>query len=813
MPRAGSLRKDPSLRGLSDRVLTWIDGRGWNKLYPIQEKVIPKLLTAFQGDDPSDFVISAPTATGKTEAVFIPLASILDQKTEPRPPGADILYICPLTALIDQQAGRLQDGLFDQSRFPVVPWHRSSKKKGKREFEENPRGVVIITPESLESQFINRPTVLAKFYKSLQCVVIDEFHAFFNNERGFQLLSQLSRLELIRDGRQLPRLALSATFDENTQKSIASRLRPVTSRPVEFLPDDKSKRELEFSVACFSPQPGPSEETVVESRDSQNKRAADQIFVDLGALGVSDSGEKRKALVFVNSRQDAEHFAKRLSERAKQEKSPLHFYLHHGSLSTEEKNAAIEAIRKPDEHSVIVCTTTLELGIDIGSIERVCQGDPGSSVSSLHQRLGRSGRRHGELSRLTVYVREPRSRARNSTLADLHLPTFQTLAQISLARLKAYEPPDSRPANLSTLLQQILSMAAQQGGWITRQDAQNWLVSRGPFEALRPYRDKDGHLHLMFARLEQADLLECQDRETHTYVLTSRARQLMEYYTFYAAFESGNDYNVYHGERHLGMMPVGSATRIGDRIIFANQLWTIMAIMRDTRTIRVTEATSGEAPVFPGDPIPPSQAVVSEMLRLYEREVDPDGISLEADAESFYRQGLDVYGALRAKGGTIIEESHGVLLFPWRDERGQSSLLYALRHWGLHATPAAVALFVDNVKEKDVIEVLKGLESGSLLCPEGHEAMRNASSVLVDKHDYLLSPYLQRWNAASRFVDMSEVRETARQLLEGQRRADRANSAPASGQLESLTPQASKDASKRRQTSSKSASIVRKRKS
>ncbi len=265
-------------------------------------------------------------------------------------------------------------------------------------------------------------------------------------------------------------------------------------------------------------------------------------------------------------------------------------------------------------------------------------------------------------------------------------------------------------------------------------------MKKGTFEALRPENDKDGHLHLMFARLEQADLLECHERANHVYTLASRTRQMIEHYTFYAAFEGGNEYSVYFGERHLGTMPVGSSIRIGDRIIFANQLWTIMDIARDTCTIRVAEAKTGEAPVSPGDPIPPSQAGVSEMRAFYREEVIPNGIEVEEDAAKFYHQGLEAHRILKRQGGTIIEEQHGVLLFPWLDERGQSSLFYALRHWGLHATPAAVALFVDNVKKDEVIDLLRGLADGSRHCPEGHETMRNASSVLIDKHDHLLSP-------------------------------------------------------------------------
>ena len=799
------LQSHASLKGLSSRVQNWISERGWRELHPIQEQAIPALLDAFRSKEVPDFVISAPTATGKTEAVFIPLASLVDKESRAAGAGADILYICPLTALIDQQAARLQEGLFSETH-PVIPWHATSKQAAKKKFESSPSGVIIITPESLESQFINRSTHLKSFYGALWCVVIDEFHAFFNNERGYQLLSQLSRLELV-TGRALPRLALSATFNESTKSTIARRLRPESPAAVRFLVDDHSKRNLECRVSCFGSTGAKEAGTDSQSSEKQNERVASAIFEDLQSLEKNQSRESNKALVFVNSRQDVERFSRSLTNLATSHKSHVSFYAHHGSLSPDVKEKAIRAIRDKSLNSVVVCTTTLELGIDIGAIERVCQVDPGSSVSSLHQRLGRSGRRHGELSRLTVYVREPRSKSQRSVLADLHLPTFQTLAQISLVRKKAYEPPDSRPAHLSTLLQQILSLAAQNGSRVTQDLVRDRIVEKGPFEALRAAKDKDGHLVLMFARLQQADLLELEEFDTRNYRLTSRAQQMMANYTFYAAFDSGSDFNVYSPDGLLGTMPAGTATRVGDRIIFANRLWTITSIMRDTRTIRVMPAPSGQAPIFPGDPIPPSQAVVSEMQAFYASEIDVKGIGLNADAMRFYEEGSATYAKMNS---LIVSEQNGVLLFPWLDLRGQSSLLYALRHWGLHAAAASLAIFVDNVTEKEVVELLEGLADGSKPCPNGPEAMRNANSVLIHKHDYRLSPYLQRWNAASFHLDMAAVPEIAGRLLTGGRSEARGKSRSS---FKSLTPQASKDAPKRRQTSSKSASMVRKRKS
>src|SRR5438067_238674 len=128
---------------LSERVRGWIEKKKWAELRPIQNKVIPVLLRELRKPSGADFVISAPTASGKTEAVFLPIATILDAEAAPQP-GADVLYICPLIALIDQQAERLRAGIIDHKRFPVTPWHGRAGASGKGRFQTNPGGILVI---------------------------------------------------------------------------------------------------------------------------------------------------------------------------------------------------------------------------------------------------------------------------------------------------------------------------------------------------------------------------------------------------------------------------------------------------------------------------------------------------------------------------------------------------------------------------------------------------------------------------------------------------------------------------------------------
>lgn len=740
---------------LSGRVQKWVRKQKWEELRPIQEKVIPVLLRELREPHGLDFVVSAPTASGKTEAVFLPVATVLDEAKEPAQ-GAEVLYVCPLVALIDQQADRLGAGLIDTKRYAVTPWHARANTSGKRQFASAPGGVLVITPESLESMFINRAGQLETFFGALRCIVIDEFHAFFNNPRGVQLVSQLNRVDLVA-GRRVPRLALSATFNRQTEGQVCEHLRPADAASVQFIADDHELHELEFSVRGYA-DPGDPADMKADARGEAIARQAWTDFRDLRAEG----GGKAKGLIFVNSRKEAEQFAHRLSELAAEEKRDVEFHPHHGSLATEERRKAEQAVRDEKKRAVIVCTPTLELGIDIGTITQVGQIDPGSSVSALHQRLGRSGRRHGQVGRLIMYVRDARPRARSSPLTELHLPTFQALAQISLVQEKAYEPPDRRAAHLSTLIQQILSLAAQQNGAVTMERVRETLVETGPFYALR--NDPDGHLALLFARLVQADLLE---RTESGFRLTVSARRMMDDHRFYAAFQGGDDYRVQTGEGEmLGTVPSAHLYSVGDRIIYARRTWTITSISREAKVIRVAPAPAGQAPLFSGSPIPPSQAVVSRMKELYDGTVQPRDVQLDDEAQTLFAEGRNAYRSLGLHSRSIIPYGTGVLLLPWLAYRGQLSLLVALRHWGASVSTAAVAIFVEGKTIPEIEKLLGDLAGVRKAPPLPDEAMRSAPSLLIDKHDRLLSPYLQRWNAATFRLEMETVPETARRLLE-----------------------------------------------
>jgi ATP-dependent Lhr-like helicase len=761
MTKRSKIATDPLFKQLNPVVQQWIVGKNWEEFRPIQENVIPKLINVFRQGTPKDFVISAPTAGGKTEAVFLPIANLLTDTNKQQGSDFSVLYICPLKALIDQQAERLS-GMFPPE-FPIIPWHGDTSK-GKKSFKQSPKGVVVITPESLESQLSSEGTEIPRYYEKLQCVVIDELHSFFNAPRGMQILAQMSRIEKIL-GRAIPRIALSATFNNSVHRKVGKFLRPSAQGNVEFC-TVPSNRKIEFNVNTSVGEPTNNAE------DDLNLEVAKKIFSDFHTLEKERNGERAKGLIFVNSRQLAEYFGHKLSDLSIQNKSAVSFRVHHGSLSSGERANAIMAIKNPNESCVVICTTTLELGIDIGAIRQVGQIDPGYSVASLQQRLGRSGRGHGEISKLFVYVRENQKQQSNSILSKLHFPTFQALAQLSLVRDGIFETHDFRPANLSTLVQQILSFCKQRAGEAPIEELSEVLIDNGPFVTLRG--NHNDHFLLVLKQLLQNQFLKQNDRTKHI-SLGERGSEYIEKlkFNFFNAFDGSKDYSVFASDVFLGKIPLSSSFKIGDEIIFSGRLWLIVSKNTETRIINVIPSMQGQSPSFPGDPIAPSAEVIGRMLALYKSGgYKPDVLNkFDKNTKKLYEEGQKVFKEKALWKNRIIDEGRGVLVFPWVDERIQLSLIQAIRYWGLKAIPAKAALFIENTNSSEVKAVFakivaKPLSNGkSENIPSPTEAARDADSLLIDKHDWLLSPYLKRWNYASCRLDMEQVASTIQNIL------------------------------------------------
>ncbi|TQJ87741.1 DEAD/DEAH box helicase [Streptomyces sp. SLBN-31] len=344
---------------------------GWPDLRPLQRAAIPPLM------DGKDAVLLAPTAGGKTEAACFPLLSAM---TEQKWTGTSVLYLCPLKALLNNLIGRV-DAYAQWLGRRAALWHGDTKESQRQRIRAEAPDILLTTPESLEAMLIGVKTDHARLLGSIRAVVVDEVHAFAGDDRGWHLLAVLERLERV-TGRPIQRVGLSATVGNPAEllhwlqgAGAGSRANQVVA-PGVHLPTSDGTGQGDKAVAKPSHRPaGEVELDYVGSLDNAAK-----------LIAALHRGEKR--LVFCDSRRQVEELGAALRARE------VTVFLSHASLSVDERTRSEQAFAEARD-CVIVSTSTLELGIDVGDLDRVIQIDSPATVASFLQRIGRTGRRSG----------------------------------------------------------------------------------------------------------------------------------------------------------------------------------------------------------------------------------------------------------------------------------------------------------------------------------------------------------------------------------------------------------------------------------
>ena len=356
---------------LARPVQKWVRSKGWRELRQIQADSVHVVM-----DGNADLIVSASTAGGKTEAAFLPLISqVLDAPSERD--GFDLVYIGPLKALITDQAMRLED-ICREAGLPVYPWHGDVSGSVKARALKAPRGILLITPESLEALFVRRGLEIPRLFGATRAVVIDELHSVLDSERGVQMRSLLTRLE-IAVKRPIRRVGLSATLGDMNMAS--AYLRPDNAEAVQLIEAKGGEAELLLQLRGYVS--GGEDEDAPSATDA----VSEHLFKHLRG---SDN------LVFAGARQWVEIYADRLRNLCEKAHLPQEFYPHHASLAREHRDFVEKRLKDANLPTTAVCTSTLELGIDIGDVACVAQVGAPFSVAALRQRLGRSGRREGQ---------------------------------------------------------------------------------------------------------------------------------------------------------------------------------------------------------------------------------------------------------------------------------------------------------------------------------------------------------------------------------------------------------------------------------
>ena len=571
-------------------------------------------------------LLTSSTASGKTEAAFFP---ILSELWENPSKSIGALYICPLKSLINDQFGRMEE-LLDMTGIPVTRWHGDVAQSHKKKLLEKPSGILQITPESLEAMLMNRSNDMARLFGDLRYVIIDEIHTLTGTDRGNQIICQLSRLgHLI--GHTPRRVGLSATIGD--PQLAADWLAGDTGIPVDVPTFEEGKIRWRLGLEHFYVQ-NPKDDQATEPADSQDT-ADDGAPHDMtSAMGVAasmvesalpktvahplDAGyeymydcvKSKKSLVFSNSREETEYLCATFRQIAKARGEQDVFLIHHGNLSASLREEA-EAKMKDEEIFAVACATvTMELGIDIGRLERVLQNGAPNSVSSFLQRLGRSGRR-GDPPEMMMVFRE------EDPLPNTPLPQlipWELLRGIAIIQLyieeRFIEPPQRKKMPMSLLFHQTLSVLAASGELTPRRLAER-VLSLPPFSEVT----KEDYRTLMVSMIEH-DFLEMTEEKG--LIVGMAGERLLKSFKFYAVFKDSEDFTVRAGSDEIGT--ITTPPPVGDRFALAGRVWEVEELDIQRKLIYVKQVDGKMEVSWPGDCGEIHTKILQRMRRILEED-------------------------------------------------------------------------------------------------------------------------------------------------------------------------------------------------
>lgn len=554
---------------------------GWQALRSVQNAAAEAI---FNTDD--NVLLTASTASGKTEAAFFPILTLLD---EDPPHSVGVLYIAPLKALINDQFGRLSE-LCEEAGIQVTRWHGDVSHAQKRRLLRKPSGILQITPESLESLMINKHMEIPSLFGDLRFIVIDEVHSLLRGDRGMQTFCLIERMCRLADCRPR-RIGLSATIGNPEE---AGRFLGAGSGRRTLIPRIEGGREVwRLSMEHFfnsGPQADEGRQLIdaapvlEEASDSAPKAA------DPGIGYIFEHTRGRKCLIFTNSREECEALCQSLRQYCEANHEPDRFLIHHGNLSASYRESAEEEMKDDDSLLSVCATATLELGIDIGRLERAFQVDAPFTVSGFLQRIGRTGRR-GDPCEMWFVMREdhPEPRAMLPQLIPWYLIQGIALVQLYIEE-RFVEPPRTQRLPYSLLYHQTMSTLASCGEMTPAELATRvltlssfHLITQDDYRILLRHLIKIGHI---------------DQTENGGLIVGLEGERIVNNYKFYAVFQENVEYAVRAGAEELGT--IVKPPPIGDKIAIAGRVWVVEEVDHRRREVCCT-LVKGNIPAYFGD--------------------------------------------------------------------------------------------------------------------------------------------------------------------------------------------------------------------
>ncbi len=726
-------RNESIFERFPDYIREYIYQHSWDSLREIQLLAADSLFNS-----QNNLLLTSSTASGKTEAAFFPILTMLEDNL---PESVAVLYIAPLKSLINDQFGRIEE-LLDISGIPVTHWHGDVAQSHKKKLLEKPRGILQITPESLESMLMNRSNDLIRLFCGLQFVIIDEIHTLTGSDRGNHIICQLCRLgRLI--GNHPRRIGLSATVGDSAL--AAAWLGAGSGRDTDVPEITPEKLRWRLGMEHFYIQNDDHlQSDQAKTLSGENKRAQ----IDAGYEYMYDCVRDKKSLVFSNSREETEFVTATLRQIAKNRGDKDIFLIHHGNLSASIREEAEQKMKDDDVLAVTCATVTMELGIDIGKLERVVQNASPNSVSSLLQRLGRSGRR-GQPPEMMLVFRE------ENPLPNTPLPQlfpWELLRAIAIVQLyieeRFIEPPRIKNLPFSLAFHQTLSVLASSGELRPRALAER-VLGLPPLSGIT----KEDYKTLMVSMIEN-DYIEMTEEKG--LIVGLAGERLISSFKFYAVFKDSEDFTVRCESEEIGT--ITTPPPVGDRFALAGRVWEVEELDVARKLIYVKPVEGKMEVSWPGD----YGEIHTKILQRMRRVLEEDTVYPYLKPNAAHR--LEVARRLARNTG-MLEHSivhlggYSWCIFPWLGTRSFrtfrkfiASRAYEYRISGIEHEAGAYITFKmekgnDYLLAKGLAEAVRenGIDPMSLV--------GQGENPVFDKYDeYLPNSLLQKAYAADKLA-------------------------------------------------------------
>ena len=561
-------------------VQDYIYRNGWDNLRAIQVAAADAI---FNTDE--NVLLTASTASGKTEAAFFPIITLF---SEDPPSSIGCIYIGPLKALINDQFQRLND-LCEEADIPVWHWHGDVAQSHKERLMKHPSGILQITPESLEALLLHKHAAIPKLFHDLRFVVIDEVHSLLRGDRGGQTLCLIERLSRLA-GVNPRRIGLSATIGDPA--GTGEFLSLGTGRRT-LIPKIEAKgSKWRLSMEHFYIRNSQAGEDYPETEGMpvlEEKTDEAPVMADPGIGYIFEHTRGKKCLVFVNSREECEAVTTTLRRYCEVKHERDRFLIHHGNLSASYRETAEGIMKDDSQFMTTVTTATLELGIDIGRLERAFQIDAPWTVSSFLQRMGRTGRR-GQPPEMWFVMREDEPEVRAMLPTTIPWKLLQGIAMVQLYLEERWvEPPRLDRLPFSLVYHQTMSTLASCGEMSPRVLADR-ILSLPYF-----HRITQNDFRVLLHHLIEQDHIQYTDQGGLIVGLTGE--KVVNSFKFYGVFQESEEYTVRSDAQELGT--VVSPPPLGEKLAIAGAVWRVLDIDHKRHQV-YCEQVKGSVPAYFG---------------------------------------------------------------------------------------------------------------------------------------------------------------------------------------------------------------------